>query len=74
MGQADAARVARRRVEIEPESRARRDLLCTVGEGADAQLGALQVGEDRDRPADLGLDLADHGVAGGDVGVCRGSC
>ena len=40
-----------------------------VGEGAAAQLRPLQVGEDADRPADLGLDLANQRVAPGDVVV-----
>ena len=31
-------------------------------EGAQAQLGTLQVHEDADRAAQLGLDRADHGV------------
>ena len=60
MGQLDARRVAGRRVV---ESRTKRladgQLDRLVGEGADAQLRPLQVDEDADRAADLGLDLAD---------------
>jgi hypothetical protein len=37
------------------------------GEGADAQLRALQIGEDPDRAPGLGLDAADHRVARGDL-------
>ena len=39
------------------------------GEGAAPELRPLQVGEDADRPADLGLDLANQRVPPGDVVV-----
>ncbi|MOA32648.1 hypothetical protein D3C78_1538860 [compost metagenome] len=61
MRQVDAGAVARGGIAVEHEyiARAHRDL--AGGEGADAQLRALQVGQDRDRAASFGLDLA-HGI------------
>ena len=59
VGQLDALGVARRRVGIEDEGLAGRQRDRAVGEGADAELRALQVDEDADRPLGIGLDLAD---------------
>ncbi len=52
MRQMNARRVARRRIVVEREGLAERQLDAAVGELADAQLRPLQVGEDADRPAD----------------------
>ena len=69
MRQADAAGIARLAVKIKAEALALGQPLGTVSEHAAAQFRALQVGEDPDRAADLGLDFADMGVAPGDVGL-----
>ena len=60
MRKVHAGRVARRRVGIEGEDLAGGQRHRPVGERADAELGALQVGENADRPAGVGLDLADQ--------------
>ena len=63
MGQEDALRVARR---SRSESRMKRAPFSSIAphrrRRADAQLRPLQVGEDRDRPPDVRLDLARHGA------------
>ena len=65
MRQRDAGDVAIELLTMEGELRADLQEDRTIGEGADAQLGALQVGEDADGAAGLGLDLANgrHVVA-----------
>ena len=57
----DAAGRSRCRVGIEREGLADGNLDRLVGEGAEAKLRALQVGEDADRPALLRADGADRG-------------
>ena len=49
---------AGRRLRIEDEDVARRDLDLALGKSADPELRPLQVGENPDRPADVFLDLA----------------
>lgn len=74
MRQEDALGVARRRVAVEREGRVVGKLDGAIGEGADAQLGALQVGQDGDRTADPVLDGADtphHGPHEVVVGVAH---
>ncbi|MNN28698.1 hypothetical protein D3C81_1422770 [compost metagenome] len=56
-------------VQVEGEGLALLQLHGSVGEAADAQLRALQVHEDADRVAQLGLDFAHPLVAQGVVGV-----
>ena len=72
MGQLDA----RSRRRASDRNRARRsgpgEHHRALGEGADAQLRSLQVGEDADRPADLGLDLADGRRPA--AAACRDRC
>ncbi|MBS1166432.1 MAG: hypothetical protein H6R00_2457 [Proteobacteria bacterium] len=65
MRQGDAGDVAVELLTMEGELGADLQEDGTVGEGADAQLGALQIGEDADGAAGLGFDLADgrHVVA-----------
>ena len=65
--QRDAGGVAVGRVEVEAEARPLLERHRAGGEGAAPELRPLQVGEDADRAADLGLDLADERVAPGDV-------
>jgi hypothetical protein len=60
MRQAHAPLVARRGIEVEAERGARLQADRTGGEGADAQLGPLQVEQHADRPAGLALDTADE--------------
>ena len=67
--QVDAADVARGGVEVEPEGLAGLQLHAAGLELADAQLGALDVGEDADGAADAAFDLADHADARGVVFV-----
>ncbi len=59
MGQLDARRIAGLGRAVEDEALAERQVDGRLGEGADAQLGSLQVDEDADRVAFLGLDRAD---------------
>jgi hypothetical protein len=59
MGQVNARGIARRGVVVEGEGLADGKRFPAVGEAADAQLGALQVGENPDRAPDLGLDGPD---------------
>ena len=59
--------VAWRRVQVEPERLAGLQMHPPAAERADAQLGALHVGQDADRPVEFFLQLADHGEAGGVV-------
>ncbi len=59
MGHVDPVAVARRRVQVQPQPRARPDGDATALEGPEAELGALQVGQDRQGPLDLGLRRAD---------------
>ena len=61
--------VPRHVVEIHPERRAHGELGRPLGEDPDPELGALEIGEDRDGPPGVGLDLADDGVARGDLVV-----
>ena len=65
MRQVDARGTAWRRVQIELESLAGLQLHAPAGEIADAQLRALHVGENADRPVEAVLELADHGEARG---------
>ena len=68
--QADAGGVAVGRVEVEAEaSRPRSSITGPAAKVPHAELRPLQVGEDADRAAELGLDLADQRVAPGDVVV-----
>ena len=67
--QPDPHRVARRGVEVEPKRTARLECDGSAGEGADAELGTLQVGEDADRPSYLLLDRPDRLVAGLMIGM-----
>ena len=67
VGEVRAGGVAGGGIEVEAEGAAHDELLRAVGEGADAQLRPLEVGEDADGRAELDLDLADDPVAGGDV-------
>jgi len=64
MRQGGALVVARRLVEVEPEFGARRQRDLAVAERADAQLRALQVEQDADRPAEALLKGADGLHAG----------
>jgi hypothetical protein len=66
MRQADAVRVALLGVEVQPERHAFLEIGGAGGEDSDAQLRALQIGEDADGPAGIDLDGADHRVARGD--------
>src|SRR5690606_8198947 len=59
MGQVNAGGIARRGVVVEAESLANGKRFLAIGEAADAQFGALQVGENPDRTPDLGLDSPD---------------
>ncbi len=59
MRKENAGFVARRLVIVEREGLAGRQRNFRVGEFADAQLRALNVGEDADRPAHALLDAAD---------------
>ena len=59
MGQLDAGGVARLRVVVEHERLAGRQDDRVPREGADAELGALQVDQDADRALAVALDLAD---------------
>ncbi len=61
MGQLDARRVARFGVGIEHEGLTDRQVDGLVGELADAQFRPLQIDENADRVAFLGLNLADGG-------------
>ena len=62
LGVRQARGVALGRVEVERNGRPLGGHRA-LGEGADAELGALQVGEDADRPAGVALDLPDRLVA-----------
>ena len=59
MRQVHARGVARSLVGVEDEDVVRLDLHFLGGEGADADLRALQVGEDADGALESGLDGAD---------------
>src|SRR6185295_9972111 len=61
MGHADALLIAEPWIEVDDEGVAVLELDAAAGEDADPQLGPLQVGEDADRPPDIGFDLADDG-------------
>src|SRR3712207_1290341 len=61
--QVDPCAVAGCRVEVEPERPTRLERHGPAGEGADAELGALQVGEGADRPPGVALDFPDGFVA-----------
>ena len=71
MRQMHARPIPLRRIGIEGEALAARELDTVAGEGADAQLGTLEVGKDADRPIEAFLELADgedpfaHRLAGG---------
>src|SRR5208283_3005706 len=52
-------------IEVEAERLAGLQMDAPGGEAADAQLRALHVGEDADRPSGLLLQVADQGDAGG---------
>ena len=69
MRQVDAIAIAGGRVVVEGEGGVVGEFDGAVGELADAQLRTLEVGEDADRPADLGLDGADVGDEGGETSV-----
>ena len=56
MGQVNAVRVARRLAGVEDEGLALLQHHAAVLELADAELRALEVGEDADRPSELLLD------------------
>ena len=56
MGQMDAPRIAGAILEIEDEAGAVLEPHLAVGETPDAKLRPLQIGHDRDRPADAALD------------------
>src|SRR6185312_13739310 len=58
--QGGALGVPRRGTEIEAETLARDELDLLLGESADAQLRALQIGHDADRPADAPFERADR--------------
>ncbi len=58
MGQVDPGRIAGSFVRVEHEALAHHDLGLVPREGADTQLGALQVDQDRHRRADALLDPA----------------
>ena len=60
MRQADALGAARRRIEIEAQRRARGEQHGAMREGADAQLGTLQIHQHADGPSRLGFDRADR--------------
>ena len=65
-----AAGVARgRQVEVEAEAVAFLERHRAVGEGAEAELGPLQVHQDADRAAEFALDLADDLVVALVIGV-----
>ena len=59
MRQRRAPCVAGRRIEVEAKAAAGGDLGPAGGEVAEPELRPLQVGEDADRPAGIGLDLPD---------------
>ncbi|OIQ62965.1 hypothetical protein GALL_554990 [mine drainage metagenome] len=67
MRQVHALYVARCGVEVEAEFLASLQVNAATAEGADPQLGALNVGQDADGAVELFLQLADHGEAGGVV-------
>ena len=64
-----AGRVAGRGVEVEAEGLALGEILRAIGEHPAAQFRALQVGEDGDGTAGIGLDLADRRVTLRDIGM-----
>src|SRR5947209_20318364 len=59
MRQGRAARVAGLCVEVETEMAPRRQLRFAASKIAEPQFRPLQIGEDADRPSDLGFDRAD---------------
>ena len=63
MGYADAARVAGRRVPVKTERAPGRQSDLALGKGPEAQLGALQVREQSDRPPRFALHLPHDVVA-----------
>ena len=60
MRQLDPLARSRRRLRIEHEDVAGRDLDLAAGESSDPELRSLKIGEDADRPAELLLDVADQ--------------
>ena len=60
VGQAHARLIARCGIRIEDEGRALLELHAAVVEFAQTELGPLQIGENADGPAAIGLELAQH--------------
>ena len=54
-------------VQVQPERLAGLQMHTAAAEPADAQFGALHVGQNADGPVELFLQFADHGEAGGMV-------
>ena len=68
MRQTGAARIAESRIEVEAKGLSFDQHYRTVREGAHAQLGPLQVGEDGERPAEILFKLTQQCEAGPVVG------
>ena len=69
VGELDAGAVAGDGGQVQPEALAGLELDAAAAEAADAELRALDVGEDADRAAGLLLECADEGDAGAVVVV-----